>query len=280
MQADLTRPGGTVIADRHAVREPDLIEVLRTQSRITGALMMREIYTRFGRDNIGFAWVIAEPAIFCLSVILLWSMIKHSGHEDIPLVPFLLTGYMPLLMYRHMVSRILRCMQGNAALLYHRNITILSLYAARICVELLGTSAAFAFCMVIFYFAGYVEMPHDPPLMLAGWLLYAWYAAGTALLVGALSERTEVAEKIWNPISYIMIPLSGTFYMVGWLPEQARDAILWMPPVNGVEIVRGGYFGPSVPTFYSFSYLIYVNLILTVLGLYFVKDARSFVEVE
>jgi capsular polysaccharide transport system permease protein len=116
--------------------------------------MMREIYTRFGRDNIGFAWIIAEPAIFCLAIILLWSMIKHQGHADTPIVPFLLTGYMPLLLFRHMTGRLLRCMQANAALLYHRSITILTLYMARIGVELLGTSAAFASCLVIFWFAG------------------------------------------------------------------------------------------------------------------------------
>ena len=262
------------------VRPIPLVQLLRDQARITGALMMREIYTRFGRDNIGFAWIIAEPAIFCLAIILLWSMIKHQGHADTPIVPFLLTGYMPLLLFRHMTGRLLRCMQANAALLYHRSITILTLYMARIGVELLGTSAAFASCLVIFWFAGFVEVPDDPSLMLGGWFLYAWFAAATAVSVGALSERSEVAEKIWNPISYIMIPLSGTFYMVHWIPAEYRDALLWMPPINGVEMVRGGYFGPAVPTYFDAAYLVYVNLILTAAGLFFVKDARSYVEVE
>lgn len=260
--------------------EPPLGRVLRDQARITGALMLREIYTRFGRHNIGFAWIIAEPAIFCLAVILLWSVVRHSGHKEIPVVPFLLCGYMPLLLYRHMTGRLLRCMQANAGLLYHRSVTILALYMSRIVVEVIGTSAAFAACLVMFYVAGFVEIPKQPGLMLAGWLMYAWYAAGTALVVGALSERSEVVEKIWNPISYIMIPLSGTFYMLYWVPAQFRSALLWMPPINGVEMIRGGYFGPAVPTYYDATYFIYVNLILTAIGLYFTKDARKHVEVE
>lgn len=280
MQADLTRPSGVVIAERHPIPEPSLSNVLATQMRVTGALMMREIYTRFGRDNIGFAWVIAEPALFATAVIILWSIMKNSGHADVPIVPFVLTGYMPLLTFRHMTGRLQRCMQANAALLYHRQITIMSLYASRICVEILGMSGAFVFCMTVFYFAGYVEIPDSPALMLWGWLLYGWFAASISLLVGALSERSELSDKIWNPISYIMIPLSGTFYMVHWLPYAAREAILWMPPVNGVEMIRGGYFGPAVPTYFDISYLIYVNSILTVLGLYFIKDVRQFVEVE
>jgi capsular polysaccharide transport system permease protein len=262
------------------LRQTPLFELLRVQGRVVVALMLREIYTRFGRDNIGFAWIIAEPAIFCLSVILLWSFIKHSGHAETPIVPFLLTGYMPLLMYRHMVSRTMRCMQANAALLYHRQITVMTLYISRIAVEILGTSAAFMFCMLAFFLSGHIEVPDDPPLMLAGWLLYAWYAAATAILVGALSERSEVTEKIWGPISYVMIPLSGTFYMVDWMPAQVREAILWMPPVNGVEMIRGGYFSASVTAHFDAIYLVYVNLVLTACGLYVAKDARDHVEIE
>lgn len=280
MPASPTVTRTTITGDLPPAPRAPLLGLLRDQARITGALMMREIYTRFGRDNIGFAWIIAEPAIFCLAVILLWSLIKHQGHAETPVVPFLLTGYMPLLLFRHMTGRLLRCMQANAALLYHRSITILTLYMARIGVEVLGTSAAFASCLVIFWFAGFVEVPDDPSMMLGGWLLYAWFAAATAIGVGALSERSEVAEKIWNPISYIMIPLSGTFYMVHWIPAEYRESLLWMPPINGVEMIRGGYFGPAVPTYFDPIYLIYVNLILTAVGLLFVKDARSYVEIE
>jgi capsular polysaccharide transport system permease protein len=280
MPANPTATRTTITGELPPLPRTPLLRLLRDQARITGALMMREIYTRFGRDNIGFAWIIAEPAIFCLAVILLWSLIKHQGHAETPIVPFLLTGYMPLLLFRHMTGRLLRCMQANAALLYHRAITILTLYMARIGVEVLGTSAAFASCLVIFWFAGFVEVPDDPSLMLGGWLLYAWFAAATAIGVGALSERSEVAEKIWNPISYIMIPLSGTFYMVHWIPAEYRESLLWMPPINGVEMIRGGYFGPAVPTYFDPIYLVFVNLLLTAAGLLFVKDARSYVEIE
>lgn len=285
MQADTTAGRGVIPAAVAAsppivVSEVPLTQLLRVQGRAVVALMLREIYTRFGRDNIGFAWIIAEPAIFCLCIILLWSLIKHGGHSETPIVPFLLTGYMPLLLYRHMISRMMRCMQANASLLYHRQITVMTLYASRIVVEILGTSAAFMFCMVVFYFSGHVEVPDDPPLMLAGWLLYAWYASATAILVGALSERSEITEKIWGPISYIMIPLSGTFYMVDWMPAQYHEALLWMPPINGVEMVRGGYFDASVKTHFDAVYFIYVNMALTIAGLYAAKDARDFVEIE
>ena len=33
----------------------------RIQRRVIGALMIRELITRFGRENIGFLWVMVEP---------------------------------------------------------------------------------------------------------------------------------------------------------------------------------------------------------------------------
>jgi capsular polysaccharide transport system permease protein len=253
--------------------------ILSTQSRVVGALVMREIHTRFGRDNIGFAWIIAEPVMFCLGVIAMWSMIKSESHIDTPIVPFLLSGYMPLLMYRHCVMRALRCMQANLELMYHRQVTIFAMYMARMGVEILGTLAAFFITGFIFYVWGFVKVPYDMGPMILGWLIYAWFSVAVAITVGALSERSEVVEKIWQPVSYIMIPLSGTFYMVDWLPESVHHLIVLMPQVSAVEYLRGGYFGPEVRVHHNLPVAIYVNMILSVIGLYLLKDARSYVEV-
>jgi capsular polysaccharide transport system permease protein len=34
-----------------------LWRALDVQRRVIGALIMRELHTRFGRDNIGYAWI-------------------------------------------------------------------------------------------------------------------------------------------------------------------------------------------------------------------------------
>src|SRR6266550_3958872 len=46
------------------------------QQRILGALFMREFMTRWGRRNLGFAWLFAEPLVFAMPVIAMWSMIR------------------------------------------------------------------------------------------------------------------------------------------------------------------------------------------------------------
>ncbi|MTI44441.1 capsular polysaccharide transport system permease protein [Roseibium hamelinense] len=265
--------------DSRMSRKERFVAGCKEQSRVVGALVMREIHTRFGRDNIGFAWIIMEPIMFCLGVIAMWSVLKSESHIETPIVPFLLSGYMPLLLYRHCVMRALRCMQANLELMYHRQVTIFAMYMARMAVEIVGTLAAFFITGFIFFMWGFVEKPYDMGPIIIGWLLYAWYSVAVAILIGALSERSEVVEKIWHPISYIMIPLSGAFYMVDWLPKSVHHLIVLFPQVSAVEYLRGGYFGPSVPVYHNLPVAIYVTAVLTVLGLYFLKDARSYVEV-
>lgn len=54
-----------------------LFESIETRSRIFWAIVAREMITRYGRNNIGFLWVLLEPVLFstllCQS---LWTVIK------------------------------------------------------------------------------------------------------------------------------------------------------------------------------------------------------------
>jgi ABC-type polysaccharide/polyol phosphate export permease len=40
---------------------PSLRQGWDIQVRVIGALMLRELTTRFGRENIGFLWIMVEP---------------------------------------------------------------------------------------------------------------------------------------------------------------------------------------------------------------------------
>jgi ABC-type polysaccharide/polyol phosphate export permease len=76
-----------------------------------------------------------------------------------------------------------------------------------------------------------------------------------------------MVEKFWHPSAYILFPLSGAAFMVDWLPKPAQEAILWLPMVHGVEILRDGYFGNAVRTHHDIAYMALCCLILTALGL-------------
>jgi capsular polysaccharide transport system permease protein len=63
------------------------------QIRVLHALMMREVITRYGRDNLGVLWLVGEPMIFTIGVTTLWSAagLAHGG-TGIPIVAFAAPG--------------------------------------------------------------------------------------------------------------------------------------------------------------------------------------------
>ena len=240
---------------------------LAIQTRIIGALLMREVITRYGRHNIGFFWLFVEPMIFTLGVTALWTAVQSSHNVRLPIVAFAVTGYSSVLLWRNMPNRLVGAVGPNLALMYHHNVKVFDVYAARLALEALGASISFSVLTLCFVAMGWMQWPEDVGKVLLGWFMLAWFGASLALLVGAISERTEIVEKVWPPLTYLIFPLSGAAYMVDWLPAAAQNAVLYLPMVHGVELLREGYFGSAVRAHYDMVYMASACLGLTFFGL-------------
>jgi capsular polysaccharide transport system permease protein len=239
---------------------------LEIQLRVIGALLMREVLTRYGRHNIGFMWMFAEPMMFTLGVAALWSFAK-IGHGDLPIFAFAVTGYSSVLLWRNMPSRCAGAIEPNLALMYHRNVKILDIFVSRILLEFAGASISFMALTLFFIFVGLMGYPEDVLKIVLGWLMLTWFGGALAIVLGALSYLSEVIEKLWHPITYLTFPLAGAAYMVEWLPDDARRFVLYLPMVHGVEILREGYFGSIVRAHYDMAYMSLICLCMTLVGL-------------
>lgn len=246
---------------------PALLASWLVQKRVIHALLMREILTRFGRQNIGFLWLFVEPMVFTLAVTALWTVAGATHGSSLPIAAFALTGYSSVLLWRSMPNRCIGAVGPNLALMYHRNVKIIDIYAARILLEFLGVTVSFSVLAVFFGIIGWIDWPENILMVYAAWLLLAWFGAALALLLGSMSERFDAVEKVWHPASYILFPLSGAAFLVDALPPAAQDVILWFPMVHGAEMLREGYFGSAVRSHFNPFYLLSVNVVLTGIGL-------------
>lgn len=228
---------------------------------------MREIITRYGRHNIGFLWLFAEPMIFTLGITVLWTATKSAHGSQLPIVGFALTGYSSILLWRNVANRCGKAVEANAALLFHRNVKIIDLMLARILLEMAGATISFMILSIVFISLGFMAMPADLYLMLTGWLLTACFAASLGLNVGVLSEMSEVFDRLWHAFTYILFGVSGAAFLVDWLPEGMQKFVLYIPMVHGTEMLRHGYYGNLIVTHEDPSYLIIFTLVMTIVGL-------------
>lgn len=252
----------------------------RIQVRVIKALMIRELTTRFGRENIGFLWIMAEPLLFATLVGVLWRFMKGPEDHGINVIAFVATGYIPLVMFRTSVNRAIRSIGVNASLMYHRQIKILDLTFVRFLIEFIGHMMAYLFIGIILIAAGQFPIPHDIGFFLLGWTYYALFTLGLTLIIAPLSELSEVLEKLMPVTTYMMVPFSGAFNNVSWLTPAAQEAVLYSPPVHGMEMMRYGIFGDAVSPHYEFFYPLAFSMVLISIGLLLSRTVRRKLVIE
>lgn len=252
---------------------------LRRQSQLLGALILREMATRYGRRGGGFLWVVGEPLIFCFGVIVMWMLIGR-GHEGVAVAPFVMSGYMCLLLLRHAISFSSSAVSSNLGLLYHRHLAPLHFYLARMILELAGSTAAFIVVYLVLLLSNQVSLPFDLLSIYSGWLLMWVMAMGTGFILSGCAMRSEIVERFVPIVSYAMIPLSGVFFMIDWLPEAVREKYLWIPFPNAVEMIRHGVFGESVVTHFRPAYAVASAFVMLLLGLLLIHNAEGYVDVD
>jgi capsular polysaccharide transport system permease protein len=258
--------------------EFSLRQSLTIQFRVLHALMMREIITRFGRENLGVLWLVGEPMLFTVGVATLWTVSGMHHGSAIPIVAFAVTGYSSVLMWRNSASRSSHAIEANKSLLYHRNVRVIDALLTRTILEIGGATCSFIVLSCFFICIGWMPPPVDPLEVVSGWAMIGWFGASLALLIGAASVFSDVVERLWHPASYLLFPLSGAAFMVDWLPKSLQRFVLLLPMVHGTEIIREGWFGNVVRTRYDLAYMATCCLVLSLAGLYVQRQAGRRIE--
>ncbi len=255
------------------------INSLKIQLRVIYALLMREIITRYGRHNLGFAWLFVEPMVFTLSVATLWYFARSMHGSNLPIVPFAIIGYSTVLLWRNVTSRVGNAIQANIGLLYHKNVRLMDVYLARMLLEISGATISFLGLSVTFNLLGLMDLPFDFLYMVYGWFMLAWFSLGLGFTVGCLFEISDIVDRLWHAFTYILFPLSGAAFFVYWLPSFFQEIVLYVPMVHFSEMIKHGYYGDAVPTFENLRYITIWNLLLSFLGLYLLRYMDSKLEV-
>jgi capsular polysaccharide transport system permease protein len=234
----------------------------RIQRRVIWALLLREIITRYGREGLGIIWIIAEPAMFIVGVMVIFSQL-HSGEAGASVAEYLAVSYPTLLLWRNGTNRVTKAVDVNRALLNYRPVRPIDIIYSRIILEFVSTTATFIFLYLIFVAIGVCQWPDDLFIMLIGWLMIVWFSFAFVLTMAAMAELSDTIERSSHIILYLMLPFSGVFLAAHLVPEPFRDYLLFFPLVDCVEWFHAGYYGSRMETYYYPEYTIIATLAFT-----------------
>jgi capsular polysaccharide transport system permease protein len=252
----------------------------RIQRRVISALIIRELVTRFGRENIGFLWVMVEPLLFASLVGILWRYMKGPEMHGVSVVAFVASGYIGLTLFRNSVSRSIRVFSVNGSLMYHRQIKVLDFIFVRFLIEMIGAMMAFLFIGLLLIPFGLFPMPADLGALISGWLLYCLFTFSLCLVLAPLSELSDALEKLVPVTTYVMIPFSGVFNMTSWLTPEAQKIMYYSPFVHGMELMRYGIFGDRVNAQWDVAVPLAGSAIFILIGLALCRRVRRVLVVE
>ena len=253
---------------------------LRVQGNVIGALLMRELHTRYGRDNVGYLWVFLEPMSLAAMVALLHVGSGSSHPGGINPVPFAILGYTIFIMFRGMVGRAEGTLESNMPLLYHRRVTILDMMLARALLEGAGTFATYLVLISFVTAIGLATMPERPLDLLLAVMLMFWFSFAVSLLVCAWTHDNRLVARFVHPITYILMPLSGAFYQLSWIPEPYRSWMTWFPMTVIFELLRYGQFQAAKDTYVDVPYLVGWCMLLTYTGLVSIRAVRRHIHLQ
>lgn len=225
---------------------------------------MRETITRFGREGLGAIWMVAEPAMFIVGVVIIFSHIENNA--SFPIAEYLALSYPTMLLWRNGTNRVTKALEINRALLHHQPIRPIDIIYSRILLEFSGAAGAFFTLYLIFVQLGICQWPSDALTMALGYLLVAWFSFAFVLIMAALAELSETIERVSHIVLYLMIPFSGVFIPLYAIPSQYRELLLYFPLVDAVEYFHSGYYGSRMPTYYNLTYSIFLILAMTLFG--------------
>jgi capsular polysaccharide transport system permease protein len=252
----------------------------QVQQRVIIALMIRELITRFGRENIGFLLIMAEPLLFAVLVGIGYSFMLGDTEHGVGVIAFIASGYIPLTVMRNSFGRAVNIFLVNGSLLYHRQIRIMDFIFVRFLIEMMGGMMAYLFVAIVLGFLGFFPIPTHFGYLIGGWFLYMMFVLAMTLVIAPLSEISEALEKLLPVTVYVAIPFSGTFNMASWLSPAARDVVLWSPFVHGMEMMRYGLFGDAVRPYYNIWVPLVGTAIVGMIGLMLCRHVRRTLVVE
>lgn len=266
------------MTQRHTQAQSDMA-ALRIQSNVIGALIMRELHTRFGRENIGYLWLFAEPLLLAFAVALL-----HSQHElplsgNIRTIPFAIAGYTLFIMFRSTVSRAESLLEANAPLLNHRRVTILDMVIARAALEIASALLVLALLLSAAAMLGFAEWPADPLLVGIALLLMGWFSFACSMCITFLSHESHAIGRLVHPLLYLSLPLSGAFFSMTWFSGPIRELLSWVPTVAIFELLSMGQFAGYTDEYAGLAYPIACCAVLSVLGMFGLRLMRGRVQI-
>jgi capsular polysaccharide transport system permease protein len=228
----------------------------KIQLRVIGALILRDMRTRFGRTFFGWVIMVLWPLTHLGFLLGGYVLVHHIAPIGTDVTVFAGTGILPYILCLYPARMIMLCLVQNQPLLLFPIVSAIDIVIARTILEIINAFwVVCIFCLVL-YIAGIPFLPRDYTTAILAVLatIYLGFSIGFFSALMLKIARLWIAVQIGALIvAYI---LSGAFVPISFAPAWAQDLLWFNPLLHCVEWLRSAYYDSFGESMLSRTYLL------------------------
>nr|WP_169618089.1 ABC transporter permease [Ruegeria sp. PR1b] len=235
--------------------------------RTIGALILREMSTRYGRTPGGYIWAILEPLAAILFLALGFSLIMRTPSLGTSFLLFYASGYLPFTLYTSLSNMTARAIPFSAALLKYPAVTWIDAILARFILNSI-TQVLVGAILIGGILA--IEDAHaviDPISVIEAVGLAMIFGLGVGAANCVLVNLFPLWDTAWGILNRPLFLASGVIYIYEDLPPQAQNLIWYNPLIHIIGLFRAGIYPTYSAAYVEPLYVILLSLVLLALGL-------------
>lgn len=239
--------------------------------RTIGALILREMSTRFGRQPGGYIWAILQPLGVIILLSFAFSLLSRTPALGVSFILFKATGIMIFQLFSTPVQLVSKSLSYSRALLSYPGVVWIDTLIAR---YVLNTVVTVIVTIIILtgtiMFEG-LSLILDWGMILKAIALTALLSLGVGVFNSFMSERFDVYSNLWRILTAPLMIASGILMLYDDLPQLAQEVLWYNPLIHTVGMMRAGFYSTYDPQYISVSLVLLYALIPLVLGLIFLR---------
>lgn len=235
--------------------------------RTIGALILREMSTRYGRTPGGYIWAILEPLGAILALSIAFSLVLRTPPLGTSFILFYASGYMPFSFYQSISNMVARSISFSKPLLQYPTVSWIDAVLGRLLLNALTgiLVAILLFSSIIFLLHDHTRISMLPAITAFG--LAALMALGVGLVNCAVMGLIPLWERAWAILTRPLFLASGVFFIYEAMPTGAQNVLWYNPLLHITGMMRTAIYPTYTPTYISPVYVLVIALTLITLGL-------------
>lgn len=243
-----------------------LSAALQIQGRVIGALILRDMRTRFGRTYLSYVIQVGWPTAHML-VLLGSYMLAHRFvpvGEDVAVFP--VTGILPYMLCLYPARMTMLGIAANRGLLTFPVVQVPDLIIARIILEMITAFCVFMLLMLILLPFDPDIIPSDPAAAIMAIFATLYFSLSFGFVGAVMYSLTRMFLPVQVGLLLLMYFTSGAFFIPATMPVAFQNLIFYNPLFHCVEWLREAYYQDYGNGMLSPAYLLGFSTVLLLLG--------------